>query len=80
MSRAAINSKKPVTTSAPSTNAHTKPIPAAQAGAIREVKPTVDQIRARAYQLYIERTARGDRGDAAADWLRAERELSHKPG
>jgi hypothetical protein len=45
---------------------------------IGAARPTADQVRQRAYQIYLERTAKGDRGDAAADWLRAERELAHK--
>lgn len=35
--------------------------------------PTEDQIRARAYEIYLRRN--GAPGDAHADWLQAEREL-----
>ena len=35
--------------------------------------PTVDQIRARAYEIY--RMRNGGPGDASADWKRAEQEL-----
>jgi len=52
------------------------PVPPAANG-IREVKPTSDQIRQRAYGIYLERLARGENGDQQTDWLRAERELSH---
>jgi len=34
--------------------------------------PTRQQIRERAYQIYL---ARGNQGDPVSDWLRAEREL-----
>jgi Protein of unknown function (DUF2934) len=38
-----------------------------------KAEPTVEQIRQRAYELYL---FRGDRpGDALEDWLEAEREL-----
>ena len=37
--------------------------------------PTHDQIRARAHEIYRERCERGETGDEAADWARAEREL-----
>lgn len=51
--------------------------PATGAGTGREVKPTVDQIRQRAYQIYTQRIAGGvGSGDQQSDWLRAERELS----
>jgi hypothetical protein len=35
--------------------------------------PTEEQIRARAYQVYLRR--RGGPGDASSDWKQAEREL-----
>lgn len=35
--------------------------------------PTPDQIRARAYQIYVERGQTP--GDPGADWLQAEQEL-----
>lgn len=51
--------------------------PATGAGTVREVKPTVDQIRQRAYQIYTQRIAGGaGNGDQQSDWLRAERELN----
>ena len=36
-------------------------------------EPTVEQISARAYEIYLAR--RGCGGDPQADWLQAEREL-----
>lgn len=43
------------------------------AGATLSPEPTMDQIRARAYEIYL---ARGGRpGDSREDWLQAEREL-----
>jgi len=36
--------------------------------------PTLEQIQARAYEIYLER--RGAPGNQIADWLRAERELA----
>ena len=38
---------------------------------------TDEQIRVRAYEIF--RTRGGARGDAIADWLEAERELSARP-
>ena len=45
---------------------------------IREVKPTVDDIRRRAYELYCQRVAKGTRGTPEGDWQQAERELTSK--
>ncbi len=42
--------------------------------AAAKLKPTQDQIAARAYEIYLERGATP--GDSMQDWLRAERELS----
>jgi hypothetical protein len=36
--------------------------------------PTLEQIQARAYEIYLER--RGAPGNQIEDWLRAERELA----
>jgi hypothetical protein len=41
-----------------------------------EFHPTLEEIRQRAYQKYCARN--GGPGDALADWLQAERELSGK--
>jgi hypothetical protein len=42
-------------------------------GKRRNYQPTHDQIKHRAYQIYLERGARP--GNELDDWLRAEREL-----
>ena len=42
-------------------------------GKLRNYQPTHDQIKHRAYQIYLERGARP--GNELDDWLRAEREL-----
>jgi len=39
--------------------------------------PTDEEIRARAYEMYLERG--GDHGLDFDDWLRAERELKRRP-
>jgi hypothetical protein len=50
-------------------------VPPTEAPAIK-AEPTVEEIRQRAYELYL---FRGDRpGDAMEDWLEAERELLAK--
>ena len=62
-------------------SAATKPKPAAPKR-VRQAKPKVqpiayvsdEQIRLRAYELYLRRDAAP--GDPLADWLRAERELA----
>lgn len=47
--------------------------PPVQAGS--RSTPTADLIRARAYQIYQARNGEGRAGDAASDWLQAEREI-----
>ena len=37
---------------------------------------TADTIRTRAYEIYQKRDGNGGAGDAASDWLQAERELN----
>jgi hypothetical protein len=52
-----------------------KSVPPTEAPAMK-AEPTVEEIRQRAYELYL---FRGDRpGDALEDWLEAERELCAK--
>jgi hypothetical protein len=41
-------------------------------------KPSEDEIRILAYNLYERRCADGTTGDAASDWTEAERLLSRK--
>ncbi|HEX5734383.1 MAG TPA: DUF2934 domain-containing protein [Blastocatellia bacterium] len=43
-----------------------------------ENTPTDEQIRLRAYEIYLERG--GGDGNDAEDWLQAERELQGTPG
>ncbi len=40
-----------------------------------DTKPAPDAVRRKAYELYLERVAKGQPGDDRTDWLRAEREL-----
>jgi hypothetical protein len=44
---------------------------------ISKAAPTLEQIQARAYEIYLER--RGAPGSQIEDWLRAERELISDP-
>jgi hypothetical protein len=66
---------RPTTTeeSQTATNQQGIPIPATQK--VKPVQPTITEndVRLRAYELYLERGAVP--GDAVSDWLRAEREL-----
>lgn len=41
-----------------------------------EAKPTADQVRVRAYELYLARKAKSLPGDARSDWINAELELT----
>jgi len=45
-------------------------------GAAPPPKVAPDRVRARAYELYLARNGNGRTGDAASDWLQAERELN----
>jgi hypothetical protein len=47
----------------------------APGGQSMEVKPNPDAVRRRAYELYMECTAKGKPGDDKSDWLQAERDL-----
>jgi hypothetical protein len=48
---------------------------ASHGNAISEIKPDQDEVRRRAYELYLRRTAAGEQGSAASDWIKAERGL-----
>ena len=39
--------------------------------------PSVEQLRKRAFELFVARQQAGIFGSAAEDWLQAERELTH---
>ena len=36
------------------------------------------QVRRRAYEIFLERGATGRKGDAASDWLEAEQEIRNR--
>ena len=40
-----------------------------------EAKPTLDDIRRRAYEIYLDRQHTGQSGTPTTDWEQAEREL-----
>ena len=44
----------------------------------REMKPASDDIRRRAYEIYLQRINRGEPGSPESDWCRAERELAQR--
>lgn len=52
--------------------------PGRQTSTMPEIKPDQDQVRKRAYELYLRRAASGEPGTPASDWLKAERELLAK--
>jgi len=52
------------------------PAAAAQVGA---AKPSMDQLRLKAYEVYLARTKAGRPGDPTTDWLEAERQLKSGP-
>lgn len=43
----------------------------------KQTRPSEDQIRIYAYHLYEQRREDGLTGDAASDWIEAERRLSN---
>ena len=61
--------KTAFTTAAPKIGASSKTVTKSRT----KTMPTEDQIRARAFEIYLARN--GGPGDAHADWLQAEREL-----
>jgi len=48
----------------------------AQPSSSVEAKPAFDEVRRRAYEIYLERQHTGQPGSPATDWEMAERELS----
>jgi hypothetical protein len=42
----------------------------------QELKPTIEQIRRRAYEIYLERQGKGAVGSPDSDWVQAERDLA----
>ncbi len=76
MAKPTSSMKKPTNVGrAPSAPIRPAPIASVQ-NTVREVKPTADQIRQRAYNIYTQRLASGGGGDQQSDWLKAERELN----
>lgn len=56
--------------------AHSHPSPLASIFDALGIKPNDDAVRMRAYQIYLERAAKGDEpNDPDDNWRRAEREL-----
>jgi len=72
------------TTSTPPAPPPTKRRPSSSAAGVDKTvrhaaaEPTDEDVRRRAYHLYLERG--GAPGDDFSDWLRAEQELKHKTG
>ncbi len=60
----------------PATGTKAAPIPKTSKEIPRN-KSTAEQIRLRAYDIYVSRA--GAPGDEVQDWLQAERELRSKP-
>lgn len=77
MAKASSSTKKPAPAKvSPGAAPKATSVPPANSS-IHEIKPSADQIRQRAYHIYVERLAKGGTGDPQSDWLRAERELSN---
>ncbi len=63
---------------APRVRRATKKAPApADAGGAQRSSPSTDDVRVRAYQIYL---GRNGHGDALSDWLQAEQELVTQAG
>ena len=78
MSKQPYNAK-PSAAAPASTGTMTMPKPAASQNGGFEMKPvSADAVRRRAYEIYLARAAKGQPGNAASDWLQAERELNNK--
>ncbi len=56
------------------TKSHPRPPARQQPSGIPAATP--EAVRARAYEIYRERSGRGQPGDALSDWNQAERELA----
>ena len=59
----------------PGATAEVKPAPAATKTAPTSARPSSEQVRVRAFEIYQSRCRAGKPGDAASDWAQAEREL-----
>lgn len=43
-----------------------------------EIKPSIDDLRRRAYEIYLKRQSAGSPGSPDSDWKQAERELNKR--
>ncbi len=77
MARTSTPRKTAKATPAVGLNAEIKPAPVQANAAAR---PTSEQIRVRAFEIYQARCRAGKPGDAVSDWAQAERELSGPVG
>ncbi|MCC6322801.1 MAG: DUF2934 domain-containing protein [Phycisphaerales bacterium] len=68
--------KSNVSTTTPAAALSTKPNGSAGRLSAIELKPSQEQIRWRAYELYCKRAASGMAGTPDGDWQQAERELT----
>jgi len=77
MARRVPTSTPTQTRSSPGTTVPVRPTdPAAPGVPIREITLQEDEVRRRAYEIYLRRASgTGGAGDAASDWYEAEREL-----
>lgn len=57
------------------TRPHSGPAPRPRSDA-QPTRSLTEKIRARAYEIYVERTRAGTPGDPVSDWLQAERETA----
>lgn len=83
MSRSFSAKRKPV--AVPAAGKSSQPAPSSNGAgnvpASRPVvvsAPSIEAVRLRAYELYLDRSSRGESGDPADDWLKAERELMRR--
>lgn len=60
----------------PAATAEVKPAPAATKTTVAPARPSSEQVRLRAFEIYQSRCRAGKPGDAASDWAQAERELT----
>ena len=77
MSRHAHNNKHHASNGVPGT-AVAEPHHPGLRPVVAETKPSPDELRRRAYQIYLERLARGEEGSEISDWQQAEASLTRK--
>jgi hypothetical protein len=78
-------SKVTANTTVPSSSNNSSPKPAAAsqsknptASVSAEIKPSLDDIRRRAYEVYLKRQSTGTPGSPESDWTQAENELTRR--